>query len=88
MPDQIRRQVDAFFALALAAAKVGDDQPGLFHQAVGFGEQRRAAVGQAVFGTAGAALLGDTVRVGQRQQGAEPARVIGVGHRLGRLPRR
>ena len=82
---KIRRQVDALFTLALAAAQVSDDQPGLFHQAVGFGEQRRAAVGQAIFRTAGATLLGDTIRVGQCQQGAKPARMIGVGNRLSRL---
>jgi len=82
---KIRRQVDAFFALALAAAQVGDYQPGLFHQAVGFGKQRCAAIGQAVFSATGATLLGDAVRVGQCQQGAEPARVVGVVHRLGRL---
>ena len=82
---KIRRQVDALFTLALAAAQVGDHQPGLFHQAVGFGKQRRSAIGQAVFSATGAALLGDAVRVGQCQQGAEPARVVGVVHRLGRL---
>ena len=46
------------------------------------GEQRRAAIGQAIFGATGAALLGDAVRVGQREQGTEPARVVRVGHRL------
>ena len=79
---EFRGQVDTLFTLSLTTAEIGNHQPRLFHQTVGLGEQRRTAIGQTVFGAAGATLLGDAVRVGQRQQRAEPARVIGVGHRL------
>ena len=75
-------QIDTFFTLPLTAAQVGNHQPGLFHQAVDLAEQRRPAIGQPILCTAGFALLGHAVGVGQRQQGAQPARVIGVGDRL------
>ncbi|MNY08569.1 hypothetical protein D3C86_1414310 [compost metagenome] len=80
---EVGGQVDAFLALALAAAEVGQHQPFMLHQRIGLGEQRRAAVGQAVFGAARAALLGHPIRVGERQQGAEPARVLDIAHRRG-----
>ena len=79
------RQVDTLFALPLAAAEVGDDQPRLLHQGIDLAEQRGPAIGQTVFGAAGLALLGDAVGIGQGQQGAEPARVLGICHRAGRF---
>ena len=57
----------------------------MLHQCIGLGKQRRAAIGQAVLGPAGATLTGDAVRVGEGQQAAKPARVFGVGHRLSGL---
>ena len=78
---QIGGQVDALLALALAAAEVGDHQPFVLHQRVRLAELRGAAVGQPVVAALGAALAGDAVRVGEGQQRAEPARMLGVGHR-------
>ena len=79
---EIRRQINPFFTLALTTAEVGDHQPGLLHQAVCFGEQGCTAVGQTILGTARASLLGDAIGIGQCQQRAEPARVIGIADRL------
>ncbi|MNP38768.1 hypothetical protein D3C76_1323040 [compost metagenome] len=64
---EIRRQINPLLTLALTAAEIGDHQPRLLHQAVGFGKQRRTTVGQAILGTAGTALLSDAVGIGQGQ---------------------
>ena len=58
----------------------------MLHQGIGFAELRGAAIGQAVVGTTGAALLGDAVGVSEGQQAAEPARMLGVAHGLGHRP--
>ena len=75
---QLGRQVDAFLALPLTATQVRHHQPGVFHQTIGFGKQRGTAIGQAVFRAAFAALLGNPIRIGKRQQGAQPARMLRI----------
>ena len=50
----------------------------MFHQAIDFGKQRRPAVGQTVFRAAVTPLLSDAIRVGKRQQRAQPARMLGI----------
>ena len=54
----------------------------MLHQRIGLGELRGAAIGQAVFGAAFAALTGDAIRVGEGQQCAQPTTVLGITHRL------
>ena len=76
----------AVFALALAAAQISDHQPFVLHQGIGFTELRGATIGQAIVGATGAALLGDAIRVGESQQAAEPARMLGVAHCLSHRP--
>ena len=72
----------ALFTLALAATEIGDHQPGLLHQRIRLAKGGCTAIGQPIIGPSGTTLLGNAVRVGERQQAAEPARVIRIGHRL------
>ncbi|MNH38287.1 hypothetical protein D3C79_992980 [compost metagenome] len=77
---EVGGEINALLALALAAAQVGNHQPRMFHQGIGFAEQRGTAVSQPIFRTAGTPLLADPVRIGQRQQGAQPAGMVRVGN--------
>ncbi len=74
-------QIDPFFTLPLTTAQIRHDDPCLLHQGIGFSKQRCATIGQTILRATRSTLLGDTVRVGQRQQRAEPARVIGINDR-------
>ncbi|MNJ59149.1 hypothetical protein D3C77_548160 [compost metagenome] len=66
-------QVDSLFTLPLTTAQIRYHQPRTLHQCIRLGKQCRTAVGQTILTASSTPLLGNPVRVSQRQQGAKPA---------------
>ncbi|MNQ96281.1 hypothetical protein D3C85_1118780 [compost metagenome] len=75
-------QVDTFLSLSLAATKIGNDQPWLFHQRVRFTELRGTTIRQSVVGTTIASLTRHTVGVCKGEKCTEPTRIVGIRHRF------
>ena len=74
---------DARLTLTTLPAQRRHGQPLALLQAVDISKAGRAAIGQPVVRTRSATALGDTIRVGQRQQHAMPVITLRIADRVG-----